>query len=77
MIQSSKAPAQQLASDIQRSTSPEAIAVKEIARLLFEEAKNSLVTAQGDDLHRQQGAAQAFERLLKMLTRPSPTGQEQ
>ena len=47
---------------------PTAGATLELIRLAFEEAKASLVTATGDDMLRQQGAAQQLQRIYKDLT---------
>jgi hypothetical protein len=63
---------EQLISDLQKSSLYEVEMMRELVGLLFEGAKNSLVEAQGSQMLQLQGEAQAFSRLLKQLTRPSP-----
>lgn len=72
-----KARAQQLASDLHASTTPEALQIREFVMLQFEEAKASLVDAEGDDIFRQQGAARGLRKLHDMLTRKPITPKEQ
>lgn len=52
---------------------PVAMAAVELVRLTFEETKTSLVAATGDDMLRQQGAAQQLQRLHKELTTRPPS----
>jgi hypothetical protein len=66
-----KARVEQLTIELQKSIAPEAIAVKELLILLFEEAKNKLVSSEGDQTLRLQGEAKALERLYIQLTRPA------
>ncbi len=61
-----------LSEDLQKSVSVEALAIKELTGLMLEEAKDSLITARGEDVYRAQGEASALQRLLTMLTRPTP-----
>jgi hypothetical protein len=51
-------------------------AVVELVRLLGEEAKDSLVTALGDDMLRTQGSARALKKLHSDLTVTPPNIQE-
>jgi hypothetical protein len=51
---------------------PAAQAAIELIRLTAEECKDSLVSAVGDDMLRQQGAAQRMQRLHKELTTTPP-----
>lgn len=67
-----KARAQHLANELQRSTGYDADNAKELVALHFEEAKDSLLTARGDDIFRAQGEAQALSKLLVAITRPAP-----
>lgn len=64
-----KARVQDLASDLQKSTAFEAVAVKELLFLLIEDATEALVDAQPADFQRLQGEAQALRRLYGMVTR--------
>lgn len=52
---------------------PVATAVVELVRLTFEEAKTGLVMTSGDDMLRQQGAAQLAQKLHKELTTRPPS----
>jgi hypothetical protein len=63
----------ELADIVRRSTLPDASAVKELLGLLIEDAKDSLVTSIAPETNRLQGEAQAFTRLLGMLTREPPS----
>jgi hypothetical protein len=64
---------QQLASEIRRSNSEAAIAVKALLPLLIDMAKDSLVEAEGIELTRLQGEVQALRRLLTSVTvEPTP-----
>lgn len=56
--------------DLRKSTAFEVDAIRELLDLLFEEAKDTMVGANGDELIRIQGEAKAMERLFKQLTRP-------
>jgi hypothetical protein len=58
----------EIASELQNSISPEALNIKKMVGLLFEEAKHKLVSAEGDDLLRLQGEARALDKLYKELT---------
>lgn len=58
-----------LAGELQRSNNPESRTVKELLGLLVEDAKDSLVASQGNETIRLQGEAQAFTRLLGMVTK--------
>ena len=64
---------QQLTSDLQKSTAPEAHSARELISLLIERTKHSLVFAEGDIATRLQGEAQALIRLHTSLTRASIT----
>lgn len=65
---------QELANKLQASREPDAVAIKELLVLQFEEIKAGLVSAEGDDILRRQGGARAIERLLELLTRaPLPS----
>lgn len=72
----SKQRTQEISSELQKSISPEAKLVKELVGLLFEDVKHNLISMQGDDLLRQQGAAQLLQRMLRELTKPSPVIKE-
>jgi hypothetical protein len=63
----------ELASNIRRSTLPDAASIKELLGLLVDDAKDSLVDSKGDETIRLQGEAQAFTRLLTMVTREPPS----
>lgn len=60
---------QQLASDIRRSQSDAATALKALLPLMLDEVKDSLVDAEGLELTRLQGEARAIKKLLTMITR--------
>lgn len=51
---------------------PIAGAVVELIRLSYEDVKESLVNADGDDIHRLQGAARHMHRLHRDLTTAPP-----
>jgi hypothetical protein len=68
-----KARTQQLASDIRRSNSEAAIAIKELLPLLIAQAKDSLVDAEGLELTRLQGKVRGLSELLTMVTREPPS----
>ena len=44
----------------------------ELLGILFDEAKDDLVTAAPEEFARVQGAAVTYRTLLNMLTRPNP-----
>lgn len=52
---------------------PIAQSAVELVKLLVEEAKESLVSATGDDMLRIQGAAQRLQKLYRQLTINPPT----
>ena len=62
----------ELADSLRKSTAAEAQMVVEMTRLLAEEARQALVSADGDDMLRAQGAARAFDRLHRQLTTAPP-----
>lgn len=62
----------QLVGDLQKSTAYEALAIRELVGLLFEDTKHSLVSSEGEATLRLQGEARALDKLYKQLTRPSP-----
>lgn len=64
--------ARKLATDLYKSISPDAAAVKEMVGLLLEDAKNNLLQQTGDDMLRTQGEARAYAKLHKDLTTASP-----
>ena len=45
----------------------------ELVKLSIDETKESLVSAEGEDIHRHQGAARYMAGLLRELTREPPT----
>jgi hypothetical protein len=51
--------------------------IKELIGLLLEEAKDSLMSATGEDVIRQQGTARGFSRLQDLLTKPAPKMQQE
>lgn len=63
-----KQEARQLASELQKSATPEAQQVKQMIGLLLEDAKHNLVTAEGDALLRLQGEARFLSKLFEQLT---------
>jgi hypothetical protein len=69
-----KAEIQRLASELQKSTIYEVDNARKLVDALFEEAKDGLVSASGEDVLRLQGEARALERLYKRLTVASPLG---
>lgn len=68
---------QQLANDLQKSSLYEVNAMRDLVDLLFEDAKDLLVSASGDELLRLQGEARALERLYSKLTRPVVGAQQE
>lgn len=64
-----KSQIERLASELQKSQSIEAEKAKQLVDLMFEDAKDKLVSSSGDDTLRLQGEAKAFERLYTLLTR--------
>jgi hypothetical protein len=59
--------------DAAKMQDPLAQAVVELVKLISDEAKESLVMAVGDDMLRQQGAAQRLRQLHRELTTAPPT----
>lgn len=51
---------------------PIASAIIELVRLSYEETKESLVSATGDDIHRLQGVSQHLRKLHRELTTAPP-----
>lgn len=71
MQKETKAAVQSLTSDLyMRRTAHEVTQVHTLLGLLFEEAKHNLVKCNPGDFARIQGEAQAYENLIRMLTRP-------
>jgi hypothetical protein len=68
--QDRKARVQQLENDLAKSTSPEVLFVRELLKLKFEEAKDRLVDAVGDDVFKIQGEAKCLDGMFKKLTAP-------
>lgn len=60
---------QLLESDLAKSTNIEVDYMRELARLLLEDAKDALMSSTGDETMRLQGEARAFKRLADKLTR--------
>ena len=60
----------QLALDLVRSNSHDAISVRELLGLLLEDAKDGLIVSSGDDTLRLQGQAQTLVRLRRQVTTP-------
>jgi len=58
--------------DAQRLQDPFAKAAVDLVKQLYENAKDSLVNASGDDMLRTQGEARMLKRLLGELTTPPP-----
>lgn len=56
-----------LLNDLAKSTAIEATWIRELLDLLFEDAKERLVDAMGDDIPRIQGEAKVMERIAKQL----------
>lgn len=56
-----------LLNDLARSDAPEAKLMRELLDLQFEDAKERLVDAIGDDIPRIQGEARIMERLSRQL----------
>ncbi len=52
---------------------PLARATIELVKLTVEDIKESLVSAEGEDIHRLQGAARELRRLYRELTTDSPS----
>lgn len=59
--------------DAAKQQDPIAKSVVELVLLTFEEQKESLVEAVGDDMLRRQGAAQMLSKLYRELTIVPPT----
>jgi hypothetical protein len=64
---------QDLAAEIRRSNDSKSLAIKEVLGLLVEAAKDSLVSSTGPETIRLQGEAQAFTRLLMMVSKEPPS----
>lgn len=45
--------------------------VTDLLSLLLDDAKNSLTTCAADDFARLQGEAQTYDKLLRMISRPT------
>jgi predicted RNA binding protein with dsRBD fold (UPF0201 family) len=68
MTMTKKEQARRLASNLQKSTAPEVQQVKEMIVLLLEDAKHSLIAAEGDAILRLQGEARSLQRIYELLT---------
>lgn len=64
---------EQLLRDAAKRQEPLAEWAIELVKLTAEAVKESLVTAEGDDMLRVQGAARALDRLHKTLTKTPPS----
>lgn len=54
-----------------RITSYEVKNVLELLSLMLETSKNNLLTCSNDEFSKLQGEAQAYDKLIRTLTRPS------
>jgi hypothetical protein len=72
-----KARAEQLASELQRSISDDALKAKELIQCLYEDAKDRMVSATGETLVRTQGEAWAYQRLYDRMTRKLPNAKKE
>ncbi len=75
MVANNKAKVDALVSrlrDAAKLQDPIARAVVELVRLSHEDVKESLVNAEGNDIHRLQGAARHLHKLHKDLTTAPP-----
>lgn len=61
----------QLQADISKSTSPEVMWLRELLELLYEDAKDRLVDASGDDIPRIQGEARSMEKFFRQISAAS------
>ena len=52
---------------------PLARTIIELVKLTVDDFKESLVSAEGEDIHRLQGAAREFRKLLRELITDSPS----
>jgi hypothetical protein len=79
MKQDRKAEIHRLTTELNKSRAYEAEHAKKLVQLLFEDAKDGLVSAFGDELIKLQGEARAMDRLYKRLTEtvPKTTPEEQ
>lgn len=68
MRQDRRARIQVLTDDLAKSTNPEVLFLREVAALMFEEAKDKLVDATGLEISQFQSEAKTWERFLKALT---------
>lgn len=66
----------ELSSDLQKSSTFEATAARELTMLLYEQAKEKLVSAEGNEVHKTQGEARALLSLHTRLT-VVPMGQKE
>ena len=60
-----------------RATATEVIQFKELLDLLFQDVKDNLVTANIDTIAVLQGEARAYQKIMRMLDRPSITTMKQ
>ena len=67
-----KAEIQRLVVELQSSTSHESQQIVQLAKLMFEDARDALVNASQADLPVMQGRAQALEGLVHKLITPLP-----
>lgn len=58
----------QLASDVVRSTSREALSIRELVALLIEDTKDALVSSDGSDTLRLQGQATGLAKLHRLVS---------
>lgn len=75
MVTNSKAKVDELVGRIRDAAKlhdPIASAVVELVRLSHEDVKESLVSAEGNDIHRLQGAARHLQKLHRGLTITPP-----
>ncbi len=59
--------------DAAKLQEPHALSVVQLLVLLAEEAKERLITAEGDELLREQGAARELRRVVRELTVEPPS----
>ena len=67
MIKERKEAISHLVAELSRSQSPEAGWARELISLLFEDAKDRLIDATGEDIPRIQGEARLMERLTRQM----------
>lgn len=63
----------EIQSTLRKAGTQEAYIIIEMIGILVEEYRNTLVSADGNDMLRAQGAARAFEKLHRELTTLPPT----